>query len=192
MNRWKHFKTVCQHKKYVYQMARKTGITWQGIIHDLSKFSPTEFNESARYYCGDRSPIDACKEANGHSLAWLHHRGRNKHHWQYWVDVANTEQNIVVSMPYKYALEMFCDFVAAGKTYHKKEFTYQKEYDWWLENNEKFYMHPITRAYIDILLRDCANKGEQILNKKICKTIYNIIIDLYESDRLDTYREVFV
>lgn len=192
MNKWKHFKTVCTHKKNVFKMCRKTGITWQGITHDLSKFSPVEFNESAKYYCGDRSPINACKEANGYSLAWFHHRGRNKHHWQYWVDQIDTESNVVTAMPYKYALEMFCDCIGASMTYLGKDFTYQKEYEWWTENNSKFFMHPITRAFIDILMRDCANKGDHILKPSTCKEIHNIMIDLYERDKLDNYREVFI
>lgn len=79
-----HLKTVLTHKKYVMKYCFKAGLYWQGIVHDLSKFSPTEFWESVKYYQGTRSPIDACKEENGMSLAWLHHKGRNKHHYEYW------------------------------------------------------------------------------------------------------------
>lgn len=64
-----HLKTVCCHKKYVFKNCLVAGMPLRGILHDLSKFSPTEFLESVRYYQGDRSPIDASKEANGYSEA---------------------------------------------------------------------------------------------------------------------------
>ena len=48
--RWKHFKTVCKHKQIVYRECKACGITWRGIVHDLSKYSPTEFVSSARYF----------------------------------------------------------------------------------------------------------------------------------------------
>ena len=77
-----HLKTVCKHKYYVFKYCCKAGIPVEGIFHDMSKFSPIEFWESVKYYQGNRSPIDACKEENGWSACWLHHKGRNKHHYQ--------------------------------------------------------------------------------------------------------------
>ena len=82
----KHFRTVCKHKWYVFKECAACGLIWQGIIHDLSKFGITEFASSAKYFQGDRSPIEAEKETVGYSLAWLHHKGHNKHHWEYWTD----------------------------------------------------------------------------------------------------------
>ena len=77
---FKHFKTVMTHKMYVFLFCKEAGIPWQGIKHDLSKFSPTEFIESVKYYTGTDSPINNCKKVNGYSEAWMHHKGRNKHH----------------------------------------------------------------------------------------------------------------
>lgn len=84
--RWKHFKTICKHKAVVFKECRACGITWQGLVHDLSKFSPAEFTASAKYFQGDKSPIEAEKEATGYSAAWNHHKGHNPHHWEYWTD----------------------------------------------------------------------------------------------------------
>ena len=58
----------------------------QGILHDLSKYSPTELKTGAKYWVGTRSPNSIERETIGYSSAWLHHKGRNKHHWEYWVD----------------------------------------------------------------------------------------------------------
>ena len=82
-----HFKTVIIHKYWVFKYAKQIGIPWQGLIHDLSKFSWTEFSESVKFYQeGKSSPIVAAKKAQGYSLAWQHHKGRNPHHYEHWTD----------------------------------------------------------------------------------------------------------
>ena len=120
--RWKHFKTVCRHRRVVRRECEACGIWWQGMTHDLSKFSPAEFGPSARYFQGDRSPIEAEKEAIGYSDAWLHHKGRNKHHWEYWCDYNNdTGEVFPHKIPYKYVVEMICDWIGAGQVYSGKK-----------------------------------------------------------------------
>ena len=47
MNAWKHFKTVIYHKFLVMKGCFKVGLYRQGLLHDLSKFSPSEFVVSA-------------------------------------------------------------------------------------------------------------------------------------------------
>ena len=81
-----HFKTITHHKKLVMEHCFKVGLYYQGITHDLSKFSPVEFLAGARYFQGNRSPNEAERAAKGYSSAWLHHKGRNKHHLEYWID----------------------------------------------------------------------------------------------------------
>ena len=105
-------------------------------MHDLSKFSPTEFLESIKYYTGTRSPIDKAKEEQGYSLAWFHHRGRNPHHHVYWCD--NFDEGMTcVRIPFKYMLEMFCDFLGAGVAYSKdKKLNIEGELQWWENKNE--------------------------------------------------------
>lgn len=134
-NRMKHFVTVMRHKKYVFQECRHCGIGWQGLKHDLSKFSLTEFNSSAQYFQGNRSPIKAEKVKKGYSLAWQHHMGHNPHHWQYWIDYASNGSLILVKIPYKYVVEMVCDWIGAGKAYNKGKWSedmpmrhYKKQY----------------------------------------------------------------
>lgn len=171
----KHFVTVCNHKKYVFRNCVKAGIPVRGILHDLSKFSPTEFFESVKYYQGTRSPIDACKEANGYSNAWLHHKGRNRHHYEYWqdnFDYGGTH----LQMPYKDALELVCDYLGAGMAYSKDSFTYEGEYAWW-ENKKKGHiaMHPQTLLFVEyMLLRMKHENSNNCLKPSISKKIYDM------------------
>lgn len=155
-NSWNHFKVVCTHKHYVGMFCRKAGIPWQGFVHDLSKFSPIEFRESVKYFSGDRSPIDNCKDIKGYSMAWFHHRGRNKHHWEYWVD--NFEKGMEpVDIPYKYAVEMLCDFLGAGCAYNQcgpDTNMLISEIAWWEKKREKVKMHPNTKAFVDMFFDD--------------------------------------
>ena len=117
---WKYFMTICRHKAVVFRECRACGIPWQGIIHDLSKFSRDEFISSAKYYCADKSPHYGDAEENGYSLAWLHHKGCNKHHWEFWTDFNEDDGSIKANkIPYNYVVEMVCDWIGAGKVYNK-------------------------------------------------------------------------
>lgn len=151
-----HLKTVFTHKYYVFKYACKLGIPIRGFFHDMSKFSPTEFWESVKYWQGNRSPIDACKEENGWSACWLHHKGRNKHHYQYWIDGID-EGGKPIKMPMKYVKEMLADFLGAGNAYSKDKFTYASEAQWW-ENKKKncpnMIIHPETKKFIDNFMEE--------------------------------------
>ena len=106
----KHFKTITQHRHRVIAHCKKAGIFWQGLRHDLSKYSPTEFIPGAKYYQGDRSPNEKERELFGYSRAWMHHKGRNRHHYEFWADYnPKTRSPEPVEMPLKYVIEMFCD-----------------------------------------------------------------------------------
>ena len=161
-----HLHTVLTHKRYVAHYCFLCGLYKQGIIHDLSKFSPTEFFESVRYYQGTRSPIDACKEKNGYSLAWFHHRGRNRHHWEYWVD--DFQQGMIPKkMPFRFALEMFCDYLGAGRAYNGKGFTIEDEYKWWEMKRKHVVMHKDTLQFIDAMFSEMWQRGiESVLKDK--------------------------
>lgn len=152
----KHFKKICVHKWWVFYYCCKAGIPWQGIIHDLSKFSPTEFFESIKYYQGTSSPIDACKKENGYSMSWQHHKGRNPHHYEYWTDNYDSGTTCI-QMPFKYAKEMFCDYIAAARAYMGDNFNWQAELEWWKKKKEIAKMHPTTMAYINRLFLYCAH-----------------------------------
>ena len=143
-----HLKKIRTHRRWVRRYCFMAGLYWQGLTHDLSKYSPSEFWESVNYYQGTSSPILACKKDKGYSMAWFHHRGRNKHHWEYWVD--DFDHGMIPKlMPERYAIEMFCDFLAAGRAYMGQDYTRQKEYDWWKEKRKIYVMHPTIRDFID-------------------------------------------
>ena len=152
MNSLKHLKTVLTHKHFVFFFARKLGIGWQGFWHDMSKLSPTEFLESVKYYTGTRSPIDVCKEVNGYSAAWLHHKGRNPHHYEHWQDNFD-KGGEPLKMPDKYVKEMICDYLAAGRAYKGKDFDFNSEWVWWenkIKNN--IAMHPENKEAVNTIL----------------------------------------
>lgn len=117
----KHFRTITRHRHKVIANCARAGILRQGLIHDLSKYSPTEFILGAKYFQGTRSPNEKERELYGYSQAWMHHKGRNRHHYEYWNDYnPKTKQIENVEMPVKYVIEMFCDRVAASKIYNGK------------------------------------------------------------------------
>lgn len=131
-NLFGHLRTILIHKWWVFYYCCQVGLIWRGLVHDLSKFSPTEFWESVKYYDeGKGSPINKCKQINGYSKAWQHHKGRNTHHYEYWTDNYDNEIISKIRMPKNDFLEMICDYMAAGRTYMGKNFSYQAEYDWW-------------------------------------------------------------
>lgn len=173
MKTWKHFKTICYHKYLVMQGCFKVGLYWQGIWHDLSKFSPTEFMVGARYYQGDRSPNNAEREAIGYSSAWLHHKGRNKHHFEYWTDYNPIKRRVCpVKMPLKYVKEMFCDRVAASKIYQGENYTDAHPLSYFKGGKANRSIHPETSELIEKMLTVLAENGEDAAFKFI-KSIKN-------------------
>jgi hypothetical protein len=137
----------------------RSGLILQGILHDLSKYSPTEFTSSARYFQGDKSPIDAEKIAKGYSLAWQHHKGVNKHHWQYWTDFEDGEL-IVIEMPPKYLAEMFCDWIGAGKAYNKENWSIDTFKNWYANHKDKMILHTLTRDYVELVVDNAKDEKE--------------------------------
>jgi hypothetical protein len=164
----------------------------------MSKFSPTEFWESVRYYQGNRSPIDACKEENGVSKAWLHHKGRNRHHYEYWQDNFD-KGGEPLKMPYKDAVEMLCDYLGAGRAYMGKNFTYKAEWQWWIRKNQtNITMHPSSKEFISCVLLNLAHDEKRIkkefllglnLNSTWLKNVYAKIDAREEDFDLDQWLE---
>lgn len=144
------------HKWLVFKFCIKAGIPYRGLVHDLSKFSPTEFWESVRYYQGGkRSPVPFAKKDLGYSEAWLHHDGRNKHHYEYWFD----HDVGPVVMPYKYAAEMICDKLAAAQTYQGKSWTKESNLEYWnIKEKHKTCIHEKTKAFIEEVMTEVSEK----------------------------------
>lgn len=146
----------------VIRHCAKAGILWQGLLHDLSKYSPEEFIPGALYYQGSRSPNEGEREAYGYSRAWMHHKGRNKHHFEYWTDYDPvTRRMMPVKMPLRYVKEMFCDRVAASKIYRGEQYTDTHPLEYFLNAKAKRKIHPETSAMIEKLLRMLAVRGEE-------------------------------
>ena len=165
-----HLFVVSKHKWRVFINCAKCGLVFRGIVHDMSKFSPTEFFESVKYFQGNRSPIGACRRAVGVSYAWLHHKGRNKHHIEYWTDPECTIQPI---MPYKYAVECVCDKLAATKVYAGKNYSYDLPLLHWNKYGKKVDGNPKTMRFVEEIFIDVQNHGEKyVLNKKYMKRTY--------------------
>lgn len=163
MNLWGHFKTITSHKWLVMKHCFKLGLYRQGLCHDLSKYSPAEFWVGAKYYQGNRSPNDAQRQAEGCSTAWLHHKGRNKHHLEYWIDYdpAGTGNMIGMEIPVRYVAEMFCDRIAASKIYLKEAYTDESPWDYYDRGRTHYILHPNTRALLEKMLLLLKEQGEE-------------------------------
>ncbi len=157
-----HFMTITRHRHKVIQHCFKAGIFFQGCLHDLSKYSPSEFFSGVKFYQGNRSPNEGEREAYGFSKAWIHHKGRNKHHFEYWTDY-NVKSKIMepVKMPLNYVIEMFCDRVAASKIYLKDKYTEKCPLEYFLKGKKRRNIHPDTSDMLEKLLTMLAEQGEE-------------------------------
>ncbi len=170
-----HIGVITRHRHKVFVHCCKCGIPWRGFVHDLSKFSPNEFFESIKYFTGKRSPIGVCREKNGYSRAWLHHKGRNPHHIEYWIDPDCREHPM---MPYKYAVECACDKIAATKIYKGKDYTEKLPLEHWERYGRLAPCNPKTLAFLTKVFEDLRDYGEKyVLNKKYMKKTYSLICE---------------
>lgn len=162
---WRHFCTITEHKLLVMKNCFRVGLIRQGLLHDLSKYSPTEFLTGARYYQGNRSPNAVEREEKGYSLAWLHHKGRNKHHFEYWIDFSKAGMGLAgARMPVNYLVEMVMDRIAASKVYQGKHYTDASAWEYYLREQPYLdgAMHPETRAQLEKILKLLRDKGEKV------------------------------
>ncbi len=173
MKAWQHFKTITHHRHLVRKGCFAVGLYWQGLTHDLSKYSWTEFSVGAKYFQGDKSPNNAEREATGVSMAWLHHKGRNKHHFEYWIDYGLEHDHAMtgMEMPVKYVVEMYCDRVAACKTYQKEAYTDESALNYYNRGKAKYMMHKNTARLLEDMLNHLAKYGEEATNDYIRKEI---------------------
>lgn len=159
---FKHFVTITKHRHLVMRHCIKAGIFGRGLLHDLSKYTPVEFIPGAIYYSGTKSPNERERKENGYSLAWMHHKGRNKHHFEYWVDYnIETKKNEPVEMPLKYVVEMFCDRVAASKIYNPKTYNDSFPLEYFVKGKGKRAINPNTSRLLEELLTMLSEKGEE-------------------------------
>ena len=154
-----HLKTVMKHRREVRKLCFKCGLYWQGLTHDLSKYSPTEFWNGVKFYTGIKSPHCGEREKYGYSKAWIHHHNHNKHHAEYWQDIVGGKSTCV-QMPKKYLAEMICDRVAACKVYLKDNYTKDAALNYYNSKKNENQFHVITRNDLEFFLGILAADGE--------------------------------
>lgn len=164
----KHFITITKHRHKVMCYCFKMGIGWQGIFHDLSKYSFVEFWNGAKYYTGRCSPHDIERQEKGCSYAWMHHKGRNKHHSEYWIDVVNG-RCAPVPIPIRYLKESLCDRIAASRIYLKKKYTNHASLNYYIDNHHAVDLHASSAKVLESWLRLVAEEGEKKAIQKIRK-----------------------
>jgi hypothetical protein len=168
-----HLKTINHHRHLVCKYCFRLGLYRQGLLHDLSKYNPIEFCVGARYFQGFRSPNDVERKLRGYSGSWLHHKGRNKHHPEYWIDYSPEGDHEIcgMEMPIKYVVEMFCDRLAASKTYRKEKYVDSDPLDYYNKSKNHYILHPNTRALLEKMLVSLKDNGEESTFEMIRKDI---------------------
>lgn len=166
-----HLHTINSHKLKVTKFCFQMGLYKQGLLHDLSKYSPTEFFPSVEYYQGDRSPISAERKAKGYSECWLHHKGHNRHHWEYWVDYSPIEKKYVsLDIPANYVKEMVCDRIAACMVYQKDKYHPSSALEYLEKSAEKEMLHPNTylrlKHYLTIVAENDLDTAIEIIKNE--------------------------
>lgn len=157
----RHFCTITRHRHRVIAHCFRAGIGWQGLFHDLSKYSPAEFWVGARHYQGTHSPNEEERRLFGYSKAWMHHKGRNRHHFEYWTDYSPVEKRVMpVKMPLRYVVEMFCDRLAASKIYQGERYTDRHPLEYFLKGKHRRTIHPETSDLLESWLALLAEEGE--------------------------------
>lgn len=157
----KYINYVLRHKWYVGVECFKKGLFWRGLVHDLSKFRPSELFPYTNFFFGKHDgmfgknsprdktgyykPVDTGDSAFDN--AWFCHQKRNKHHWQYWT-IPDEAKVKPLEIPEKYVDEMMCDWIGAAKA--QKAGSIVK---WWLANKDKMVYHPDTINYIERKLK---------------------------------------
>lgn len=173
MNLINHFKTITKHKLFVMKYCFKVGLYKQAILHDMSKYSWIEFSAGIKYYQGNISPNGIQKAKEGYSKAWLHHKGRNKHHLEYWIDygVKVDEGLVGMKMPIKYVVEMFIDRISASMNYQKENYTDRRALEYYEYGKEYCILNDETRKLLEELLNKLADEGEEAVLKYIKNNI---------------------
>lgn len=169
-----HLHTIHTHRKWVFYYCHLAGITWRGITHDLSKYSPIEFWESVKFWNGTSSPINEAKARYGYSRAWQHHKGRNSHHYEYWADKFD-DGTVMLMMPCNDFIELVCDYLGAARAYMGKNFSYSAEYKWWLKKREHCAMHERNKVMLDIIFSDLEKAENPLYIEANTNMVYDFV-----------------
>lgn len=168
----KHLILTFQHKYFVFLFALRLGIPYRGFMHDWSKLSFEELLTSGKYYTGVQSPQIQERNANdNYSKVSVHHVGRNKHHWQYWVDYRGFN-TLVYCIPYVYAVEFVCDSLAASRVYNGKHWERGDAYQYFNHYCDKCLMHPSIKEFASDCFAKFRDEGFKGLTKTYTKEHY--------------------
>lgn len=164
---WKYLSYVVRHKWFVFEACRKLRVPlWQALIHDWSKFLPSEWFPYVNFFNGNYpkwASISSGQKFDGYPYtltsdywserfdrAWLHHQHLNPHHWQHWVLREDSGASKLLEMPDKFICEMVADWIGAGRAITGK----YEAFSWYQSNKEKIQLHPDTRTKVEQLLAE--------------------------------------
>ena len=172
-----YLRYIIRHKWFVFIECCKRGIIWRGLVHDWSKFLPSEWFAYCNHFYGKTPPKEKI-DKTGYSkpadtddlafdLSWLWHQHKNAHHWQHWISPQDDGGTKIFDIPIQYRKEMLSDWIGAGKA-----LGFNKPDDcknWYLKNKEKMILSPKTREWIENELKieekyKIINHLEQLLN----------------------------
>jgi hypothetical protein len=155
-----HARTVHKHRAMGRRLCFKCGLYWQGLTHDLSKYSPVEFWNGVKYYTGTASPHVGERKEKGYSDAWIHHHNRNKHHCEYWQDISpDTGVSVPIKVPDRYLKEMICDRVAASMVYLGDKYHNAAPLEYYESHKHENKWHEETRKAVEWYLNRIAECG---------------------------------
>lgn len=154
-----HLRTINRHRRMVRKLCFKCGLYWQGLTHDLSKYSPVEFWNGVKFYTGTKSPHVGEREEYGYSKAWLHHHNKNKHHAEYWQDIGRDGKPYAIEMPPEYFVEMLCDRVAASMVYLGDQYTSKAPLEYYKAHRNENQLNPMVRANLEYCLKEISKNG---------------------------------
>lgn len=159
---WCYLKYIIKHKWYVMQECFTMRLYWRGLVHDLSKFLPSEWFPYAEYFYGEYSDIyyldsKSRKDSPEYKKikidfdeAWLKHQHRNPHHWQYWILKLDEGGERYLDIPEQYLKEMAADWIGAGKAINGKN---ANVLDWYEKVKGKTLLSDYTRRWFEALLK---------------------------------------
>jgi len=157
----RYLRYLIRHKWFVFLECVRVGLWWRGLIHDWSKFLPSEFLPYANHF---GNGIQAGRDKTGYykptdtgdpafDFAWFLHQKRNCHHWQWWVFPEDESGVKVLPMSEKSRLEMLCDWRGAGRAQGTPNVR-----KWYAANGYKLQLHAETRAKVEAELGVAASR----------------------------------
>ena len=194
MSKFFHYLSkILRHKCLVWKYCRWAGLYWQGLTHDWSKFSCVEFREGLKYYHLTDSEFEIAKlKQHDLSYGWLHHRGRNPHHYEYWRDNLDDVRFIRKrhAMPYRYVVEMLADIYAHRHALYQPDYLLiDRVVDYW-ETKRKTAkaMHPATSEFVTWFIQEAQTRKQECASAR--QESDNVVLKtLFQECRTDAMQQ---